>query len=111
MNFSKGDRCSRGPVPSAAQGDGIAPLKVEDMWPSCFSDGPSDDPVAASFNLQFAAAAITGIVGVYVQKVHSLNSQFREQNAAIREFPDGQRFPSNEPMKAIDKSLHRLSTK
>ena len=59
--------------------------EVEDMSPPFFADGPSGDLVAASFNLQFAAAAMSGIVEMYVQKVHSLNSQFRERNAAIRE--------------------------
>ncbi len=74
---------------------------VEDMSPPFFADGPSGDLVAASFNLQFAAAAMTGIVEMHVQKVHSLNSQFREQNAAIRESAGEQRFPSNKPRKAI----------
>jgi hypothetical protein len=63
--------------------------EVEDISPPFFADGPSGDLVAASFNLQFAVAAMSGIVEMYVQKVHSLNSQFREQNAAIRESAGG----------------------
>jgi hypothetical protein len=60
--------------------------QAEQFQPSrpFFEDCPSGHLVAASLNFQFAAAAITGIVEIHVQKVHSLNFKFRGQNAAAR---------------------------
>ena len=77
---------------TARFGKGFGPrtlYEVEDMSPPFFADGPSGDLVAASFNLQSATAAMSGIVEMYDQRVHSLNSQFREQNAAICESAGG----------------------
>ena len=50
--------------------------EVEDMSRLFFADAPSGD-------------LVSGTVDMYVQKVHSLNSQSREQNAAIRESAGG----------------------